>query len=568
MPRDLDRCCDLVMKGGITSGVVYPKVVEEAARRFHLVGVAGTSAGAIAASLAAAAEYRRRKTGSFDGFETLAGLGDELAQEGKLLELFTPDRKTRKLFKLLRSIVEDGLGLRKKTRLAWILLARREKTLGALRDNLFGLCTGMANRNRKGGTVPLTEWLSRRIDQVAGQRQGEPLTFRDLHEAPSPRVLQVLAGEPVERSIDYRAVTTCLTYGRPFELPLSTRIFAFDPEEWRRLFPGYVVDFLVEKARAVPSDTLKRDGKLPLPVDDLPVIVATRMSLSFPVLLTMVPLWAVNYRKEDHPMERVWFSDGGLTSNFPIHRFDSLYPQWPTLGVTLAYTDKQGRTAHPGLEDPDVPEEDRLIYLPKRPEDGVLDRWNAFDGQDSAIADLLGFAKAIFAATQTWHDNAFMKLPGYRDRAAEVWLGPEEGGLNLSMPPEVVEALTKRGQRAGERVAERFAADAPDEPMSWDGHRWTRFQAGMVALLGELRDLHRSVRAEPMAGGRRVEAWLSGEATPPVHAYDEREQDQRRADEAALQEVLKVVEEIGRREPAAFTKGPRPPVEYGTRAPI
>ena len=66
---EIERCCDLVMKGGITSGVVYPKVVEEVARRFHLVGIAGTSAGAIAASLAAAAEYRRRTTGSFAGFE-------------------------------------------------------------------------------------------------------------------------------------------------------------------------------------------------------------------------------------------------------------------------------------------------------------------------------------------------------------------------------------------------------------------------------------------------------------------------------------------------------------------
>ncbi len=39
---NLDRCCDLVMKGGITSGVVYPKLIEEVASRFHLVGIAGT----------------------------------------------------------------------------------------------------------------------------------------------------------------------------------------------------------------------------------------------------------------------------------------------------------------------------------------------------------------------------------------------------------------------------------------------------------------------------------------------------------------------------------------------
>ena len=491
----------------------------------------------------------------------------ELAGPGRLLGLFTPDRGTRKLFKLLVSIAEKGLGFRKKLRLAWILLFRREKALAALRDNFFGLCTGMANGNREAGVEPLTEWLSRRLDEVAG-KQGEPLTIRDLHGAPAPEVLRQLVGEQFERSIDYRAVTTCLTFGRPFELPFRTRIFAFDPEEWRRLFPGYVVDFLVKKAADIDSPTLKRDGKLPLPVGDLPVVVATRMSLSFPVLLTMVPLWAVNFRKQGKPLEHVWFSDGGISSNFPIHRFDSLYPRWPTLGVTLAYTDKSGIPDHPGLNDPSVPEEQRLIYLPKRPGDGVLDRWNSFDGQGSAIGDLAGFAKAIFESAQNWHDNSFMKLPGYRDRSAEVWMLPHEGGLNLSMPPEVVQDLAARGQVAGRLISERFAADSPEEAMSWDGHRWTRFLSGMTGLLTELRELHRNVRAAPMAGGRRLEVWLSGEEKPPVHKYGKGEEPQRLADEKALRELMELLERMLAQKPAPFSSGPRPAVEYGSRAPI
>ncbi len=44
-----DRCCDLVMKGGITSGILYPPAICRIAERFHLVGIGGTSAGAIAA---------------------------------------------------------------------------------------------------------------------------------------------------------------------------------------------------------------------------------------------------------------------------------------------------------------------------------------------------------------------------------------------------------------------------------------------------------------------------------------------------------------------------------------
>jgi hypothetical protein len=47
--------CDVIMKGGITSGVVYPLALTELARQFPLSRVGGTSAGAIAA--AAAAEY-------------------------------------------------------------------------------------------------------------------------------------------------------------------------------------------------------------------------------------------------------------------------------------------------------------------------------------------------------------------------------------------------------------------------------------------------------------------------------------------------------------------------------
>jgi hypothetical protein len=42
------RTCDIVMKGGITSGVVYPHAVCELARTYRFAKVGGTSAGAIA----------------------------------------------------------------------------------------------------------------------------------------------------------------------------------------------------------------------------------------------------------------------------------------------------------------------------------------------------------------------------------------------------------------------------------------------------------------------------------------------------------------------------------------
>src|ERR1700719_3859784 len=50
------RKCDIVMKGGITSGVVYPGAVSEIAKDFNLRGIGGTSAGAIAAAAAPASD--------------------------------------------------------------------------------------------------------------------------------------------------------------------------------------------------------------------------------------------------------------------------------------------------------------------------------------------------------------------------------------------------------------------------------------------------------------------------------------------------------------------------------
>ena len=65
------RPCDLVMKGGATSGVVYPSALHEIAGKFNLSGIGGTSAGARGAVAAAAAEYRRRTTRTNDGFDQL-----------------------------------------------------------------------------------------------------------------------------------------------------------------------------------------------------------------------------------------------------------------------------------------------------------------------------------------------------------------------------------------------------------------------------------------------------------------------------------------------------------------
>src|SRR6187399_3344956 len=66
------RECDIVMKGGITSGVIYPLAVCELAGVYRLRNIGGTSAGAIAAAAAAAAEYGRTSDRPGSGFQGLA----------------------------------------------------------------------------------------------------------------------------------------------------------------------------------------------------------------------------------------------------------------------------------------------------------------------------------------------------------------------------------------------------------------------------------------------------------------------------------------------------------------
>src|ERR1700722_9245436 len=95
-PVPTARYCDLVMKGGVTSGVVYPPAICELAQHYHFRSIGGTSAGAIAAAVTAAAEYQRPATGSLHGFELLKDLPTRLGAadadgRSQLLRLFQPD---------------------------------------------------------------------------------------------------------------------------------------------------------------------------------------------------------------------------------------------------------------------------------------------------------------------------------------------------------------------------------------------------------------------------------------------------------------------------------------------
>src|SRR5215471_3705070 len=101
-PADPPLECDLVMKGGITSGVIYPGTVCELAKTYRFRSVVGASAGAIAAAATAAAELGR-KTGGFERLSTLPTRLTHTGANGRstLFNLFQPAPSQRRAFALL-----------------------------------------------------------------------------------------------------------------------------------------------------------------------------------------------------------------------------------------------------------------------------------------------------------------------------------------------------------------------------------------------------------------------------------------------------------------------------------
>jgi hypothetical protein len=100
--------CDLVLKGGITSGIVYPLALVELHKQYRFRDIGGASVGAVAAAAAAAAEYSAqvsRRTHATEapnqGFAGLALLPDELGgvdpstRRSKLLSPFRAQPETQ-----------------------------------------------------------------------------------------------------------------------------------------------------------------------------------------------------------------------------------------------------------------------------------------------------------------------------------------------------------------------------------------------------------------------------------------------------------------------------------------
>ncbi|HHY48448.1 MAG TPA: RpoH suppressor, partial [Alphaproteobacteria bacterium] len=440
-------------------------------------------AGAIAAALTAAAEHARLR----GGFERLVTIPQELA--GGLLAKFQPEPALQPLLAMLLAALEKPPGnlFRRLARIggaalsgywrqtvlalaagagvtvlglvlgggAWavatglclalllllVLLAWR--ILRALTQELpaadFGLCSG---RTIAGPDPAFTDWLAERLDEVAARGAAadasHPLTFADL--------------EAGQHKVRLRMMTSDIAMGRPYELPFRDDLHFFSEAEFRRLFPDRVVDYMVRAGGRVLDDNDNPIGDLHHlpPGSQLPVVVAVRLSLSFPGLIQAVPLYKRDFllkHKADRERPiRCLFSDGGLTSNFPIHLFDRLWPNRPTFAINLdsfnpkADEDRQRVWMHTAAGAGQI--------LPIHP-----------------VVGLGGFFWALFNTAKGWQDALQAVLPGYRERIVHVALKPDEGGLNLDMDRATIETLLGFGAEAGRHVVQFFELDQ---------HRWRR----------------------------------------------------------------------------------------------
>lgn len=545
--------CDLIMQGGVASGVVYPLAIMEIAKKHELRGVGGTSAGAIGAVVAAAAEYgRRRRTGT--GYAQLAALSKDILDKG-IGRLFQPTAGMAGPFDLLVALQSRGAiagvlayvgtywpvvwlaGALGFLNIGWLVagspplaalvrdsgdtlmilgaqlgvglmlfmlksLSTRSRraldgpmalllaggllwamcdfflryvpggagvnddffvhmgmaalaatsamifvfivllTIDLLRiastKHRFGVCSGRTEAPRK--DAALMEWLHHHVQAASGAQA--PLTFGDLEATRLEAELAKAEGRPFTppvntNDIELRMTVTDLGLRRPHTLPFLPPHMQFVPNELAQVLPQAVVDAMYDAKNGDPA----KSHPLP-PWHKLPVLFAVRMSLCYPVLFRMVPLY---HRSEDPhgKPERTLFTDGGICSNFPIHFYDGLLPSWPTLAIALE------PSADPNRGSVKIDRSDARPKPRRTP---------------ASLADALGL---IFQTAGGWRDQVQTSLPGYRERVCVVGLTKKQGGFDFEMARRDIASAMFRGKQAGVMLCGRVPDPLPPEPAAW-----------------------------------------------------------------------------------------------------
>ncbi len=301
--------------------------------RWALVGVLLLSLvafGYIVWWLARSLEMRERAIGSFLGVLLVFMFT-------ALFALFAPEHLVLGIMMLACTLLFTGIG-------AWFggwlgtwfvgisraVIGLSDLLTDKVFNNFFGVCIGY-NPARKDD---LTSWLHTIYSEMAGLPEKQPLTFGDLHS----------------QGIELRMVTSNLSHGRPYVMPEGLENFIWKEKDFQRFFPPEIIEHLKTHEDALPDVILPQEEENAChffpKAENLPVLVAVRLSISFPLLLSAVPLYTIS--TDDMPVEvplsgviapgrlqKNWFSDGGICSNLPIQFFDEWLPSYPTLGINL-----------------------------------------------------------------------------------------------------------------------------------------------------------------------------------------------------------------------------------------
>lgn len=351
----------------------------------------------------------------------------------------------------------------------------------------------------------LMDWMTTMLSDLAGLPTGQVLRFGHLwfgagftaQSWVSDASLTAASLSARDRLVNLELMTSELVHGVSMRFPL-------DPDQVRdpagrpliflrrsdlegpsgMLLPRTVIDALCAEAAQSARDVTTGESiedlhPLPMPWD-LPVVFAVRLSMALPALFQSIRMYRHEVarpvrddfgalvtrdgRQLRYPagstqtlwVQEMWMSDGGITSNFPIHFFDNPLPLWPTLGINLG-------THPPGF--------------------GHQDVWLPSDAQARTSVptklgqSLLGFGAGVFNTAMSWRDTSQTFMPAYRGRIAWVRQRSDEGGSNLFMDRERISALALRGAMAGARLSRRFAADG-----QWQRHQWLRLRVALGNL--------------------------------------------------------------------------------------
>lgn len=520
--------CDIVLKGGITSGVAYPKAVCKLAQHYRYSSIGGTSVGALSAALVAAAEFGRsridKKSNRGSGFADAYNIADELSDTDssgrtKMFKMFQPQAGGASCYRLITKLLFDKPGSLRRIMYVLKLLSIHPLAgfflalmcsinivlgsgisisleispvlfvfvffIGSLlsfvvwaalfayktarflgEESYFGLCTGFAGA-RDDDTPSLVEWLHGKIQLYAGKTQDGPLTMGELWHCRAQDSQADSSHSELARSkrkIQLQLIATCISHSRPYTIP-------FEPDEHgtNRFFfkPSEMKRFFpddVVNSMVNNSPDFKNGNKQEEEIMELPP--ADQLPVVFAARLSC----SFPYLLCAVPLYAIDHYGTDKVKERCWFSDGGICSNFPVHFFDKPLPDKP--TFCIDLLDLDAGLQLEEPWMPAKNDDGVHSRWRRFN-------DIFGFFHAVFNTGLNWFDNVQTTAPGFRDRIAHIVLDPKkEGGLHLNMDEDLLKRVADRGERAANLLVDRFINGK--SPMNWLNHRWIRFTSAMM----------------------------------------------------------------------------------------